>query len=216
MKQTGQVQTNMAQDRFEIFVDHTIDWETGGDLKHGGYTNDPDDPGGRTRWGISKGGNPKVNIKQLTLEGAKEIYRNKYYHSLYDYIDSSRIAFKVFDMNVLMGKRAVKLLQQTIVKDFGITIAKDSLFGPMTLSGLNYALYEYGEGKVYDAYVRRLKNRLTRITWITPTSRKYLKGWLRRVDLLPREVMSIKAKKLRLPSPKQKALQNLAPATVAK
>ena len=35
----------------------TLPWETGND-PDGGYTNDPDDPGGETRWGIAKASHP--------------------------------------------------------------------------------------------------------------------------------------------------------------
>ena len=39
----------------------------------GGYSNDPRDPGGETRYGISKRAYPDVNIATLTLEQAKFI-----------------------------------------------------------------------------------------------------------------------------------------------
>jgi len=45
----------------------------------GGYSNDPNDPGGETKYGISKRYNPDVDVKNLTLEGAKQIYLEKYW-----------------------------------------------------------------------------------------------------------------------------------------
>lgn len=50
-----------------------------GPYKNGGYTNDPVDPGGETKWGISKRANPDVDIKNLTREQAVEIYKRKYW-----------------------------------------------------------------------------------------------------------------------------------------
>ncbi|MFX6884101.1 glycosyl hydrolase 108 family protein, partial [Acinetobacter baumannii] len=41
----------------------------------GGYVNNPADPGGETQWGISKRAYPNVNIRDLTREQAKAIYR---------------------------------------------------------------------------------------------------------------------------------------------
>lgn len=48
---------------FEIVVGH-----------EGGYTDHPSDPGGETKFGISKRSYPNENIKGLTLERAKQIY----------------------------------------------------------------------------------------------------------------------------------------------
>lgn len=45
----------------------------------GGYVNDPDDPGGETKYGISKRAYPKVDIKNLTLDSAKDIYLRDYW-----------------------------------------------------------------------------------------------------------------------------------------
>ena len=45
----------------------------------GGYTLDPKDPGGETNWGISKRAYPSIDIKNLTREGAKEIYKRDYW-----------------------------------------------------------------------------------------------------------------------------------------
>ena len=49
-------------------------------LKHEGwYVNDPVDPGGETNFGIAKRSHPDVDIKNLTEEGAKEIYYQDYW-----------------------------------------------------------------------------------------------------------------------------------------
>lgn len=44
------------------------------------YENDPDDPGGETRWGIDKRSHPRENIRNLTEDRAKEIYWNEYWN----------------------------------------------------------------------------------------------------------------------------------------
>lgn len=49
-------------------------------LRHeGGYTNDNRDPGGETKFGISKRAYPQLDIKGLTVAEAKEIYRRDYW-----------------------------------------------------------------------------------------------------------------------------------------
>jgi len=45
----------------------------------GGYVNDPKDPGGETNFGIAKRSHPDVDIKNLTKDGAKEIYKEHYW-----------------------------------------------------------------------------------------------------------------------------------------
>lgn len=50
--------------------------------EEGGYVNDPADPGGETKFGISKRAYPHLDIKALTLEQAKAIYRRDYWDPL--------------------------------------------------------------------------------------------------------------------------------------
>lgn len=47
--------------------------------QEGGYVNDPDDPGGETKWGISKRAYPNEDIKNLTPERACTIYATDYW-----------------------------------------------------------------------------------------------------------------------------------------
>lgn len=57
---------------FEEAVSFVLKWE-------GGYTNDPNDPGGETKYGICKRSYPTLDIKNLTLDKAKEIYYQNYW-----------------------------------------------------------------------------------------------------------------------------------------
>ncbi len=47
--------------------------------REGGYVNDPNDPGGETKYGISKRSYPDIDIKALTEKQAKGIYRRDYW-----------------------------------------------------------------------------------------------------------------------------------------
>ena len=53
-------------------LEFTLKWE-------GVYSNDPNDPGGETKWGISKKAYPKEDIKNMTRERALEIYAQDYW-----------------------------------------------------------------------------------------------------------------------------------------
>jgi lysozyme family protein len=57
---------------FNKIMQFILQWE-------GGYVNDPKDPGGETKYGISKRAHPNEDIKGLTKERAFEIYRKNYW-----------------------------------------------------------------------------------------------------------------------------------------
>lgn len=50
--------------------------------EEGGYVNDPNDPGGETKYGIAKRFHPTVDIAALTPEQAKVIYRRDYWDKM--------------------------------------------------------------------------------------------------------------------------------------
>ena len=58
---------------FETAVDFILSVEAG-------LVNDPSDPGGLTKFGISQRAYPDVNIRDLTLDGAKTLYRKDYWN----------------------------------------------------------------------------------------------------------------------------------------
>jgi lysozyme family protein len=57
---------------FKRSLEFTLKWE-------GGYVNNPNDPGGETKWGISKRAYPDVDIKNLSAERAAEFYYRDYW-----------------------------------------------------------------------------------------------------------------------------------------
>ena len=82
----------------------------------GGYVNDPKDLGGETKYGITKRFYPDVDIKNLTIEQAVEIYKKDYWDK--NKVESlpQNLWHIYFDMCVNMGKRtAVKVLQRAAV-----------------------------------------------------------------------------------------------------
>jgi lysozyme family protein len=96
---------------FEPAVTKTIRSEGGDQI-----TDDPADPGGLTRFGISKRAHPEVDPRNLSLESAKAIYRRDYWDPCDgDLIQSQIVAELVFDAAVNMGPaQAVKLVQIAI------------------------------------------------------------------------------------------------------
>lgn len=62
----------MSLANFKACLEFTLSWE-------GGYSNDPKDPGGETRFGISKRYHKDTDIKNLTREQAEAIYFSEYW-----------------------------------------------------------------------------------------------------------------------------------------
>jgi len=89
-----------------------LEWETVFDRKGNPIAeNDPDDPGGMTKFGIDKRSHPKEDIANLTKERAIEIYWNEYW--LKNNIDEFSYPFgeAVFNCCVNAGRgRADKIL----------------------------------------------------------------------------------------------------------
>ena len=82
----------------------------------GGYSNDPDDLGRETKYGISKRSYPDVDIKNLTVEGAIEIYTRDYWDknnlsSIHDQITANIIFRFIVDAG---APRGIRLLQNAI------------------------------------------------------------------------------------------------------
>ncbi|ETZ07377.1 hypothetical protein P618_200441 [Holospora obtusa F1] len=72
----------------------------------GGYSDDPDDDGGETKFGISKRSYPHVDVDALTVEQAKNIYKRDFWDTqLYKDIKDVNLATKFFDL----AKYGIKL-----------------------------------------------------------------------------------------------------------
>ena len=110
-------------------------WDSAFDLlmlNEGGYVNNPHDKGGVTMYGISKKAYPDVDIENLTLDRAKEIYKKDYWDKCKcDYLPDC-LSVAVFDFAVNSGvKRAIKYLQLSL----GVTA--DGIIGNQTLGACN-------------------------------------------------------------------------------
>ena len=97
----------------------------------GGYVNHPNDPGGETNFGISKRAYPHEDIRGMTIERAKVLYRRDYWDAAGCDAVPEAAKFQVFDMAVNSGVRAaIKNLQKTV------GVMADGVIGPKTLQAL--------------------------------------------------------------------------------
>jgi len=110
--------------------------------QEGGYTNDPNDPGGPTNFGITiadlkewRGQEVTADdVKNMTKAEAREIYRSKYWNPMQCGDLPNGIDLEVFDFGVNAGpQRSLKMLQEVI----GVTA--DGSIGPITMSAAKVA-----------------------------------------------------------------------------
>lgn len=139
----------------------------------GGYVNDPLDAGGETNFGISKRAYPDLDIANLTIEQAKEIYKRDYWDKIFgDWLITNDVAEQIMDMAVNAGVKMATLLAQELVD-----VIRDGVFGEMTLNALNAT----DQIRFVDLYkLRRIKYYLA-VCKTKPDNKKFLYGWIKRV-----------------------------------
>lgn len=148
--------------------------------REGGFVNDSVDRGGATNWGITigtlrdwRGKAVSVeDVKNLTQNEAREIYRANYFRGLESITDPKCLAF-LFDYSVNAGnKRAVQAVQNAI----GTTA--DGAWGPKSQA----ALVAYGDqSKMYWKLVCYRFDHFMRIMGNDPSQTKFAHGWANRM-----------------------------------
>lgn len=161
-------------------VKHRFSEVINGILMHeGGYVNHPNDPGGETKYGISKRSYPHLDIKSLSIEEAERIYYEDWWVRYQFYKLPKPIDKKIFDLAINMGTRAsVKLLQRALYLH-GHPVAVDGILGPHTLISVKAIKGD----KIFDLYkkiCREAEDYYRSLVRRNPDLMIFLKGWVRR------------------------------------
>lgn len=142
----------------------------------GGYSDHKDDPGGKTRYGITEAVAREVgyrgDMRELPLDLAQRIYKDRYWDAVQAEHLPADIRYAVFDAAVNSGiAQAAKWLQRACgVKD-------DGVIGPQTIRAAN-ALHP--EGLKRKMLAQRLRFMATLANWPA-----FGRGWANRIaDLL--------------------------------
>ncbi len=168
--------------------------------REGGFVNDPDDPGGATKYGVTihtmrrlgidltgDGQVTNADVRRLTRDKAIEIYVEHYFRrpglgGLPEQLQPS-----VFDMYVNAGGNAIRVLQR-LLNDMGEQLTVDGALGPMTLAAAHRAA-EAAPGHIADAYGIARRNYYYALADARPASRKYARrrdggkgGWIIRAE----------------------------------
>lgn len=145
-----------------------------------GFTKDRNDPGNwtggvvgvgtlkGTNWGISAASYPHLDIRNLTRQDSKRIYRRDFWDRIHGDTLPDGVAFQVFDFAVNSGiATAIRYLQRAI------GVADDGVWGPVSQAAAD-ASRESDVIKILNAdrldYMTRLSN------WP-----HHGKGWARRI-----------------------------------
>jgi lysozyme family protein len=114
------VKAKLGSLNFDVVFDRVIGIESG-------YSNNPNDPGGETKYGISKRSYPNLDIKNLTREQAKEIYLHDFWNYLeMDSLPQS-VVYQLFDFAINSGiSTSIRYFQRAL------GVADDGHFGPIS------------------------------------------------------------------------------------
>lgn len=139
-----------------------------------GYTNTPGDMGGLTKFGVAANEDAGIDVPNLTLDGAMQVFYNDYWVKCHcAAITIPGVPCWHFDASVNNGPgRAAKFLQQAV----GAT--QDGLIGPATLALVN----QQDPATLINALSAIRTQRYNTIVQNDPTQQKFLNGWLRRVS----------------------------------
>ncbi len=168
--------------------------------REGGFVDDPDDPGGATKYGVTihtmrrlgldltgDGAVNRADVRALTRAQAVEIYLKHYFSK--PKIDRLPEVLwpTVFDMHVNAGVQAVTILQN-LLRRMGYDLAIDGLVGPQTAQACENAA-EPKPTVLRDAYGIERRNYYFRLADRKPALRKYARtraggkgGWIRRAE----------------------------------
>ena len=144
----------MYSNKFLKAFDYMLKYE-------GGYVNDKANPGGETKFGISRRSYPRLNINDLTLEQAREIYRRDFWvKAKCEDISDENLALKFFDLVVNMGTQVVA----------------DGVIGPITLVAINKA----DPTDLLAALKSEAAGYYRLIAQTNPSQQRFIEGWLSR------------------------------------
>ncbi|MFD0978681.1 holin-associated N-acetylmuramidase [Tropicimonas aquimaris] len=168
--------------------------------REGGFVNDPDDPGGATKYGVTIGtlqrlgmdldGDGRVgvsDVQRLDRATAVRIFIEHYFHRPRIAALPQTLHASVFDMYVNAGSNAVRILQRLLVQ-MGETVAVDGVIGSQTIAAAERAAVRAPD-HLADAYGIARRNYYYALADARPASRKYARrrdggkgGWIVRAE----------------------------------
>jgi lysozyme family protein len=168
--------------------------------REGGYVNDPDDPGGATKYGVTIGTMRRLgldldrdgrvtpaDVRRLTRAQAADIFIEHYFVRTRVAELPEVLQATVYDMYVNAGGNAVKILQR-LIRDMRIEVVVDGVIGPRTIAAAERAVAA-APARIADAYGIARRNYYYALADARPASRKFARrrdggkgGWILRAE----------------------------------
>ena len=168
--------------------------------REGGYVNDPADPGGATKYGVTIGTMKRLKIdvnrdgrvdeadvSALSRPQAETIFIEHYFRRPGIARLPASLHASVFDMYVNAGTNAVRILQRMVTK-MGFPTQDDGAIGPKTVSAVA-AAHAAAPRHISDAYGIERRNYYYALGDTRPASRKFARsrnggkgGWITRAE----------------------------------
>jgi lysozyme family protein len=152
----------------------------------GGYSDDKDDRGGETKFGITKATARRYgyqgDMKDLSKEMAIQIYYDGYWSNhCYDKIKDDDIATEMFDQAINMGPGVANSNLQkayNLLAEKEITV--DGIIGQQTLMAINGCKHPKSLYKLLNIFQGM---RYIRIAQADESQKKFVRGWIKRVEV---------------------------------
>lgn len=144
----------------------------------GGYSDNKNDPGGETKYGISKRSHPDEDIKNLSLERAGEIYHERYWDAVKGDDLPSGVDYVTFDGAVNHGPQNAGIFLQRAVNRLKLVLRVDGIIGPVTIQNV---LGRDRQNLIADI-LRERDIFYRKIVAQEPSQEVFLNGWLARLS----------------------------------
>ena len=168
--------------------------------REGGFVNDPDDPGGPTKHGVTirtlrrlgldldgDGDVDVADVRRVDPDLAARIFVEHYFRRPRIAELPGMLQPSVFDMYVNAGAEAVRILQR-LLNSMRLIVAVDGAIGPETIAASHRAA-EAAPDHLADAYGIARRNYYYRLADRRPALRKFARardgskgGWIRRAE----------------------------------
>lgn len=167
--------------------------------REGGYVNDPADPGGATKHGVTidtmrrlgmdldrDGQVTAADVRRLTRDQAVDIFLREYFAKPGIANLPVQLQASVFDMQVNAGANAVKILQRLLTR-LGHPCSDDGVIGPQTARAAHAAAAVIPD--ITDQYGTARRDYYYALADARPASRKFARsrsggkgGWITRAE----------------------------------